>query len=344
MHSLPPPGSAVKHEPSQGVLWWGARYGRRMAMISRRLAARLLSPLVSAALLSACATVPGEYRLAERDPLEKFNRGVWGVNQAADKVVVKPVTRVYRAVAPRPVRQGVTNFFTNLSEPWSFINNMLQGKPKRAVRNLGRFVVNSTIGVAGLFDQASKMGVQPAPEDLGQTLAVWGVNGGPYLVLPLLGPSTMRDGIGTGVAAYADPVRVAVSDANINVWYKRGYIAGQVISARSDLIESGGDAFLQSSLDPYAAAHSAYLQSRRAQIANAEESAGTELPGDPMPAGEAVPTPVGDAADSPAAPGAPLPGSAAPMPGDDSPAPPESSAPLPPSSAPMPGDEPAPHP
>src|SRR6187402_2635414 len=217
-------------------------------MTPHSIAARLLPPLAGALLLSACATVPGQYRLAERDPLEKFNRGVWGVNMAADKVVIKPVSQVYRAVAPRPVRQGVTNLFTNLTEPWSLINNVLQGKSERAGRNLARFLVNTTIGIGCLFDQASKMGIRPAPEDLGQTMARWGVNGGPYLVLPLLGPSTMRDGIGTGVAAYADPVRVAISDANINVWYKRGYLAAYIVSARSDLTESGGDTFLQTSL------------------------------------------------------------------------------------------------
>jgi phospholipid-binding lipoprotein MlaA len=306
-------------------------------MIPRRIAARLLSPLAGALLLSACATVPGQYQLAERDPLEKVNRGVWNVNMAADKAVIKPVTQAYRTVAPRPMRQGVTNLFANLAEPWSFINNVLQGKPNRAARNLGRFVVNSTIGIGGLFDQASKMKIRPAPEDLGQTMAVWGVNGGPYLVLPLLGPSSLRDGIGSGVAAYADPVKVAINQADINVWYKRGIIAGQIVSARSDLIESGGDTFLETSLDPYAAARSAYLQRRMADIRNEDDGGngtGTELPGGPMPSATGVPAPVGDAAA-----GAPLPQSAAPLPGDDTPAPPPSSAPLPPSAAPLPGDD-----
>ena len=105
---------------------------------------RLYTPLASLLLLAGCATVPGQDRLAESDPYEKFNRGVWDANQAADKVLIKPVTQVYRAVAPRPVRQGVSNVFANLSEPWSFINNVLQGKPGRAGKNFGRFVINST--------------------------------------------------------------------------------------------------------------------------------------------------------------------------------------------------------
>jgi phospholipid-binding lipoprotein MlaA len=317
-------------------------------MISRGIAARLLPPIAGALLLSACAT-PGQYNLAQRDPLEKVNRGVWGVNQAADKVVIKPVSQVYRAVAPRPVRQGVSNAFANLSEPWSFINNVLQGKPNRAGRNFARFVVNTTLGIGGLLDPASKMGLRAAPEDLGQTMAVWGINGGPYLVLPLLGPSTLRDGIGSGVAAYANPVSIAINHADVDIWYKRGYLAAYIVSARSDLTESGGDTFLQTSLDPYAAARSAYLQIRTAAIANQDDgdASGTGLPG-------AAPPPTDNATP---APGAPLPQSGAPLPGDDTPAPPsaaplpgdapaapqssapQSSAPLPQSAAPMPGDE-----
>jgi len=312
-------------------------------MIPRRIAARLLPALAGASLLTGCASAPGGYVLAQQDPLEKFNRGVWAVNQAADKVAIKPVTQVYRAIAPRPVRQGVSNAFANLGEPWSFVNNVLQGKPKRAGRNLARFVVNSTVGIAGLWDPASKIGVRAAPEDFGQTLAVWGVNGGPYLVLPLLGPSTLRDGIGSGVAAYADPVKIAINHADINVWYKRGYLAGYIVNTRSDLIESGGDAFLQSSLDPYAAAHSAYLQLRESAIHDEEDKGGA-------PAANGVPAPAGDAATMPSS-AAPLPGddaapgtSAAPLPGDQPtrPAAPPSGAPLPQSAAPLPGDDASP--
>ena len=319
-------------------------------MRSRRTAARLLAPLAAAFLLGACATTPGRYELAQRDPLEKVNRGMWAVNQGADKVVIKPVTQVYRAVAPRPVRQGVSNVFSNLSEPWSFVNNLLQGKSERAGRNMARFLINSTIGIAGLWDPASKLGARPAPEDLGQTLAVWGVNGGPYLVLPLLGPSTLRDGIGSGVAAYADPVKYAIDQADINVWYKRGYLAMYIVDARSQLIESGGDAFLESSLDPYASARSAYLQIRTAEIADQDEQEGA------APAASGVPAPAGNAPttaaplpgdDEGTAPGAPLPQSGAPLPGDGTPpaaqpATPQSTAPgapLPQSTAPLPGDD-----
>lgn len=222
-------------------------------------------------MLAGCATTPGEDRLAERDPLEGFNRGVWGFNRTLDTVALKPVTKAYRTVTPRPARRGVSRIFANLSEPFSMINNILQGKPDRAVRNLERFVINTTIGVGGLADHASGFGVAPANEDFGQTLASWGVNGGPYLVLPILGPSTLRDGVGSGVAQLADPYRVGLRNIGLTNTQQLGVTAGEVINTRSDLIESGADAFLDTSLDPYAAAKSAYLQRRQAEIRNEED-------------------------------------------------------------------------
>lgn len=227
-------------------------------------------------MLAGCATAPGEERLAERDPLEGFNRGVWGFNRALDTVAIKPVTTVYRTVTPRPARRGLSRILSNLSEPFSMVNNILQGKPDRAFRNLERFVINSTIGVGGLADHATGFGVSPANEDFGQTLGRWGVNGGPYLVLPLLGPSTLRDGVGSGVSQFADPYRVGLREVGLSDRAQLGISAGEVISIRSDLIESGADAFLDTSLDPYAAARSAYLQRRHAEIRDQEDGTGTE--------------------------------------------------------------------
>jgi phospholipid-binding lipoprotein MlaA len=229
----------------------------------------MISALALGLALSACTTTRvGTDRLAEKDPLEGFNRTIWAVNRGADKVVVKPVTQVYRAVAPKPARDGVRNFFANVGEPFSFINNVLQGKPDRAVRNLGRFLINTTVGIGGLFDQASRVGVRPATEDFGQTLAVWGANGGPYLVLPLLGPSTLRDGVGTGVSQLADPYRVCLRECDLPKGLPTGMNVLEIISVRDGLIEAGADGFLESSLDPYAAARSAFLQRRRAEILN----------------------------------------------------------------------------
>jgi phospholipid-binding lipoprotein MlaA len=259
------------------------------------------------ALLSGCATTPGTDRLAERDPLEGFNRGVWGLNRGVDTVVLKPVSTVYRTVTPKPARRGLTRILANLSEPFSAINNLLQGKPDRAMNNLGRFVVNSTIGVGGLADHATDMGIKPTPEDFGQTLASWGVNGGPYLVLPILGPSTLRDGVGSGVAQFADPYRICLRECGIASSNAQLAATGaEVIVTRADLTEAGADAFLDSSLDPYATARSAYLQRRRAQILDQDENADgaggeQDVTLDPA-ATDGGATPAPDASETPPAP------------------------------------------
>lgn len=229
---------------------------------------RIFVPLLAVAL-AGCATTQADVPQAERDPLEGFNRAVWGFNQGVDKVVLKPVSTVYRTVAPRPVRRGILHIFDNLSEPWSFINNLLQGKPGRAMNNLGRFVINTTIGVGGLADHATDLGLKKTPEDFGQTLAAWGVDSSTYIVLPLLGPSTIRDGIGTGVGAFADPVNVCLRECTnlsaVERWIPTGV---QFVAVRADLTESGADTLLETSLDPYATARSAYLQRRAAEISD----------------------------------------------------------------------------
>ncbi|HEX8447748.1 MAG TPA: VacJ family lipoprotein [Sphingomonas sp.] len=208
-----------------------------------------------------------------RDRYEKLNRGIWDFNQVVDRILLKPVSSGYRKIVPRILRSGISHVFNNLGEPWSFVNNLLQGKPKRALNNLGRFVVNTTIGVGGLVDHASKIGIAPRPEDFGQTLAVWGVKSSAYVVLPVLGPSTVRDGVGTGVSFVADPYQIALNQSDLSVWTKRGIAALSVVSIRADLTESGADEFLASSLDPYASARSAFLQRRAAAIANQEDDA-----------------------------------------------------------------------
>lgn len=238
---------------------------------------RVFSSVAALALLSACATTSQSADLADRDPLEGFNRAMWGVNRGADKVVIKPISTVYRTITPRPARRGISRAFSNLSEPWSFVNNLLQGKPKRAVRNLGRFLVNTTIGVGGLADPASDIGIPAAPEDFGQTLAVWGVKDTPYLVLPLLGPSTIRDGIGTGVAFFGDPVNICLNSngcINASGTERLAITGAEVISARADLTEAGADTLLDGSLDSYATARSAYLQRRQAAIVDEGEAGG----------------------------------------------------------------------
>ena len=261
--------------------------------------------LASAVLLAGCATTQKNAApQAERDPLEGFNRAVWGFNDTVDKALLKPVSTVYRTVTPPPARRGILHIFDNLAEPWSFINNLLQGKPGRAVNNLGRFVINTTIGVGGLADHATDLGLKKTPEDFGQTLAAWGVKSSTYVVLPLLGPSTIRDGIGTGVGMAADPFNICLRECT-NMSALERWIPDTVnlIAVRADLTDTGADTLLDTSLDPYATARSAFFQRRAAEIADQEgdgsgadvdaalkeldEDAGTSTP----PADEAAPAP-----------------------------------------------------
>lgn len=136
------------------------------------------------------------------DPLEGFNRAMFAFNEHFDHYLMKPVAKGYRAVVPRVVRRGVANFFSNLGEPITIVNDLLQGKPRQAGSDTARFLINSTLGIFGLLDVATHMGFQKNDEDFGQTLAVWGLGSGPYLVLPILGPSNFRDGFGVAVDYY----------------------------------------------------------------------------------------------------------------------------------------------
>jgi phospholipid-binding lipoprotein MlaA len=283
-----------------------------------RFPAKILPMIAIASTLTACTTANiGQDRLAETDPLQKANRGVFAVNMFADKVVVKPVTQVYRTVAPKPARQGISNFFKNVEEPFSFINNLLQGHGDRALRNLGRFVVNSTIGIGGLFDPATKHGIKAAPEDLGQTFAAWGMNGGPFLMLPLLGPSTMRDGVGFGIAQFADPYHACQTYCGLPHHVPLALTGTQLISVRAELIENGADAFLESSLDPYAAMRSAYLQGRRAEILNLDgDDAAAQAAAEAAAAADAEANPIG----TETAPAVPVPAPAAPATSNAAPA------------------------
>lgn len=226
---------------------------------------RNLLVLLIAATLSACATTSDRAGRDPSDPYESFNRGVWGFNRAVDKAAIKPATTAYRTVTPVPLRRGISRVMNNLFEPFSAINSLLQGKPKRAMNSLGRFVINSTIGVGGLADHATGLGLPESYEDFGQTLAVWGVKESPYLVLPLLGPSTVRDGVGTAVQIVGDPAQIAVG-AELRGTPQTAYSVTRVIDARSQLMETGADGAIDSAADPYAAARSGYLQRRRAQI------------------------------------------------------------------------------
>ena len=221
---------------------------------------------VAALLLASCATHPGGMRIAQADPLENFNRGVYGFNKGLDHVLIKPGTQVYRAVTPRPAQRGLRNFFNNVDEPFSFINALLQGKPGEAMHTLGRFLVNTILGVGGLADHATDMGLDERPEDIGQTLAVWGVGSGPYLMLPFFGPSTLRDAAGTGAEFFgADPWRDFPKDIGIHKYERYGITAVEAADKRSYLMDTA-DTLLKGSADEYATVRSAYLQLRQNEI------------------------------------------------------------------------------
>lgn len=142
--------------------------------------------------------------LAIYDPLEPINRRIYRFNAVVDQYLLLPALHAYRAVVPEPAREGVSNFFQNLDEIDTFINTLLQGKPREAAVTLARFLVNSTVGWAGLFDPATALGLPRQDEDFGQTLGVYGVDAGPYLVLPFFGPATLRSGLGLGAGFMLD--------------------------------------------------------------------------------------------------------------------------------------------
>jgi phospholipid-binding lipoprotein MlaA len=206
-------------------------------------------------MLSGCAST------ANNDPLEGFNRGVYKFNDVADKAVIKPVAGAYKAVLPSPVRSGVNNFFSNLNTFVSVINDLLQFKFDKAAEGAGRFVINSTFGIAGLVDVASMDGIEKRNEDFGQTLGHWGVGSGAYIVLPFLGPSSVRDTTGLVVDTLAfDPITYVDDPATRNVARTIKLIdkRAQYLPA-SDLLD-------EAALDPYAFMRDAYFQRRNSQI------------------------------------------------------------------------------
>lgn len=196
------------------------------------------------------------------DPLESWNRGVYAFNEGADRVVLKPAADTYRAVTNKPVRKRVSNFLTNLNQPVVFVNAVLQGKPEAAFDTLTRFTVNSTVGIGGLFDPASGAGVPAHREDFGQTLGVWGVGEGPYLMLPLLGPSNLRDTVGGGVDRAFDPINWSQFEGDTEFRITTGILGA--VSARERLDEQLET--LRDQPEPYIALRRNYTQQRSAAV------------------------------------------------------------------------------
>ena len=181
------------------------------------------------------------------------------MNMTIDKATTRPLAKGYRKIMPGPARKGISNFFRNLVAPRSAINNFLQGKPGRGFSEIGRFVLNSTIGLGGLFDVATSSGIEEYREDFGQTAAVWGIPDGPYVMLPILGPQTLRDAILTPVDVVVDPL---YQYDNTSVRDKL-YVV-RLIDLRYRLLTT--DKFLEDSRDPYVTTRESYLQNREYEV------------------------------------------------------------------------------
>ena len=228
--------------------------------------------VVLSVALAGCASAPqgDPEALAEfeklNDPIEPTNRAIFEFNLGLDRILIKPVTGAYRAVAPQSVRDGVHNFLENLRSPIIFANDLLQGSPGRAGTTFARFIINATLGVAGFGDPAADLGFEQHDEDFGQTLAVWGVGEGPYVMLPVFGPSNPRDVTGKVVDFFLDPINWWASNTDRDwIPITRAVVTG--IDARDQLWNVLDD-LERTSIDFYAAIRSLYRQRRQDEILN----------------------------------------------------------------------------
>ena len=219
---------------------------------------RVLGVALTAAFiggLTGCASTAN----SPKDPYEGFNRAMFSVNEGID-VVAKPIAQGYDAAAPLPVKAGIGNFFGNIYDVWTAVNNLLQGKGGDAMSDLGRVLINTTVGIGGVFDVASEMGLEKHAEDFGQTLAVWGVPEGDYLYWPLIGPHTTRDTFGWLVDTAADPVW-RVDDVAL----RNSLVGVRFIDLRASLLPTD-KVVEQAAFDKYNYIRDAYLQNRRSAV------------------------------------------------------------------------------
>jgi phospholipid-binding lipoprotein MlaA len=241
------------------------------------------------ALLQGCATGPNAN---PADPLEPLNRTVFKFNDGLDRAIIKPVATAYQNVTPALVRTGVSNFFGNISDVWSVVNNALQFKGEAAVNSFFRVTTNTFWGLGGIFDVASDLKIPKQSEDFGKTLTHWGVASGPYLVLPVLGPSTVRDSVGTLVDMQGDLVSQGVDRVPV----RNSLLTLRLVNTRANFL-GVSDLLEQASLDKYSFTRDIYLQRHRRANGNGdsqpeerydlpEEAApGVQQPAEPVPAG-----------------------------------------------------------
>ena len=233
---------------------------RRVTITSYVRTAAVAAGVLLAAALTGCASVPPNAGQDPRDPLEPLNRQVFAFNEAVDTAIVKPLAEVYDKVLPYSVQDCLSNAFSNLREPSNALNNLLQGKGTDAVNDVCRFAINTTVGLLGCFDVAGRYQFEKHREDFGQTLAVWGLGNGPYLVLPVFGPSTVRDGVGLGVETFLD-VNFWIDDVSVrNIIFGVRYVSARQELLPADRLISGA------ALDKYTFIRDGYLQRRRNMV------------------------------------------------------------------------------
>lgn len=231
-----------------------------MSSTTARAPWRALSIVALTLSLTGCAS------MAEKDPYEKFNRAVFTFNDAIDRNALKPAATAYKTVAPGFVQTGVNNFFGNLADVWSGANNLMQGKGERGVSDFTRVIINTTFGLGGVIDWASDAGLQKYSEDFGQTLGYWGMPSGPYVMLPLLGPSTVRDSAALPVDIAADPWGYVISGKT-----KAAGVILRVVDQRAVLLDAT-NLMEAAALDRYEFIRDGYLQQRKARVFDGETS------------------------------------------------------------------------
>ncbi|MBL8502862.1 MAG: VacJ family lipoprotein [Rhodocyclaceae bacterium] len=222
--------------------------------LSRQIS-KLAIVVAAAGLLGGCATSGNP-----KDPIEGFNRAMFGFNEGLDKVIIKPVATGYEAVLPSPLQTGVSNFFSNIADLMIGVNNLIQGKPAQAASDAGRVLVNTTMGFLGIIDVASTMGMEKHEEDFGQTFGRWGMGDGAYVVLPFFGPRTARDTIGLVFDVATDPVSHIDHIPSRNT-----LLAVRVISDRAQFLKAD-KVIEEAALDKYSYVRDAYLQRRQSLI------------------------------------------------------------------------------
>ena len=213
---------------------------------------RALAAVSATALLAGCAAAP-----SRDDPFEPMNRASYRVHEVVDGQIVKPMVQAYVDYTPRLVQQGIHNFFGNIDDFFSFINGMLQNKPDKAGHDLGRVMMNTGFGLLGLIDIASEAGIPKGNEDFGQTFGVWGIPQGPYLFIPVFGPTTVRDGTGWIIRAYATPIGYIPDVSTRNILWGIGFIDARASALEAESLVN------QAALDPYTFIRRSYLQRRQ---------------------------------------------------------------------------------